>query len=113
MKLVRRDDGKVISKDVLLADSWFKKALGLLVGPALAGDECLMIAGCKSIHTLGMSYDIDAVFIDTRGSIIKIYRGLKPYRVTGFVPGAETVIEFKAGVAGSKQLARGQVLDVQ
>ncbi|MDZ7837755.1 MAG: DUF192 domain-containing protein [Actinomycetota bacterium] len=113
MKLVRLGDGKVISKSVVLADSWFKKTFGLLVGPALVDDQCLMIAGCRSIHTLGMSYGIDVVFIDTRGRIVKIYRGLKPYRVTGFVSGAEAVIEFKGGVAGSKQLASKQVLNLQ
>ncbi|MCG9479610.1 MAG: DUF192 domain-containing protein [Actinomycetia bacterium] len=113
MKLVRQGDGKVISKNVVLAGSWFKKTFGLLVGPALVGDECLMITGCRSIHTLGMSYSIDAVFIDTQGRIVKIYRGLKPCRVTGFVSGAEAVIEFKAGVAGSKQLASNQVLNIQ
>lgn len=110
MKLVRLDDGQVIAEEVMQARSFFKKTFGLTVGPRLDQGQCLAIKGCRSIHTIGMRYSIDAVLIDQGGRVVKIYKGLKPFRVTGFLPTADQVLEFRAGVLQSKGLLAGQVL---
>jgi len=106
MKLVSLRDGKVLAR-VMVADGLFKKVFGLTVGRSLADGQCFLIRGCKSIHTIGMRYCIDAVFLDRKGEVIKVYPNLKPYRITPFIKEAESVIEFKAGFAEREGITEG------
>lgn len=42
----------------------------------------MLFPGCRSIHTLGMAYNIDLVFLDEQEFIVGLYPVLKPYRLT-------------------------------
>lgn len=113
MRLVRADGNKIVSDQVILARSFLKRTLGLIVGPPLTGSQCLFIPECNSIHTVGMRYGIDAVFIDRGGKIVKIYHRLKPFRFTPFIKSARAVIEFRGGQVAGYKLSEGQVLDIE
>lgn len=71
---------------------------GLLGRPALAPGEGLLIAPCNSVHTIGMRYPIDVVFLDREGRVIKVRSALRPLRMA-MARGARQVIELAAGEA--------------
>jgi len=82
---------------VYSADTFFLRFRGLLGRRELQEDEALHIHPCKDVHTFGMKYDLDIVFLDDAGSVIKI-DSLEPNR-WAFCKGAKSVLEFKAGCA--------------
>jgi uncharacterized protein len=95
---------------VRVADRFWNRALGLLVGAPLDLTEGLLIAPCSSIHTIGMRYAIDAVFIDRDGRVLRVCPDVRVGRMR-FAPGARAVLELRSGMAAEHGLRPGVQLD--
>lgn len=91
---------------VRMADNFVTRALGLLVGRALESSEGLLIAPCSSIHTLGMRYAIDVVFLDRDARVVRICDAVPAGRAR-FGRGSHAVLELRAGIAGKMGLRPG------
>ena len=63
------------------AKTFFQRARGLIGRKSLAADEGLLIPHCNCIHTLFMRFPIDATVFDRKGEIVKVVRGIKPWRL--------------------------------
>lgn len=72
----------------------------------------LLIAPCRSVHTLGMRRVIDVVFLDREGVIVAI-ASLPPRRVTRVHMGAAMVIEADGGAVERWGLAPGDRVDIK
>lgn len=94
---------------VFLASWWWERAAGLLRLPRLRRDEALLIAGCRAIHTLGMRYSIDVVFINKTGAIVRIVHDLPACRFRAAWSACMT-LEMGAGEAARLGFAVGQSL---
>ena len=63
----------------------------------LPSGEALLIKPCDSIHTFGMKFAIDVLFLDSAGKILRAIRSLKPGRVVGPVRSGTAVLEIAPG----------------
>lgn len=106
MKLI--DTG--IEFEVKIARSFFSRAIGLLFKKKLSDKECLLITPCNSVHTIGMQYSIDVVFIDAFGCITDIYYNVPPFKVLNGSKRASSVVEFLGGTLEKFCLDRGMYL---
>lgn len=102
-------DGNVIVNRLVTAESFHERATGLLGRKRLAMDEAMMLIGCSYIHTIGMKFTIDAVFLDAEMVIVDLVRSLKPLRLSGSRRGLHT-LELSEGKIVSARLQRGQEL---
>ncbi len=41
----------------------------------------LLIPGCRSVHTIGMRFPLDLLFLDGEGLVIEFYRDVPPGRI--------------------------------
>ena len=65
-----------------------------------------------SVHTLGMRFAIDALFLDRQGRILKIAHSLRP-NCFAFAPGGTyAVLELPSGRAGAFDLNPGDMLQL-
>jgi uncharacterized membrane protein (UPF0127 family) len=55
--------------------------LALLARGALPRGHALLIPDCRSVHTFGMRFPIDVVFLDWDGRALRIERRVGPRRV--------------------------------
>ena len=94
---------------VLIASGWWDRARGLLGRPALKSGQGLLISPCRSIHTFGMRYPIDVVFLDATGTVSKIIPNLKPARLCGSMA-ASNALELPASEAARLNLVAGRRL---
>ena len=78
-------------------EGFFARARGLLgtVPGHLASGTVLVFADCASLHTVGMAYPLDIAFLDHRGRVEQVHRGVPPGRVLR-CPGAKTALEREA-----------------
>lgn len=83
---------------VRVACGFLQRARGLLLRPPLAGDEALLIPRCGAVHTFGMRYAIDVVFLDPLGRVLAVVDALAPWRVAAQA-GAVAALEMAAGRA--------------
>lgn len=82
--------------EVPKATSLRSRLLGLAwLEPERAGAG-LLLPGCRSIHTFGMRFDLDLLFLDSGGEPICIVRRLPPGRLIGRRK-AEAVLEIVPG----------------
>ena len=95
---MRTRDGQVLIASVRHAERWWSRLRGLLFRPPLRGDggEALLITPCASIHTCGMRYPIDVVFIDRQGIVLGCHESVKPARFR-VQRGARSALELAAG----------------
>ncbi|MFA5597756.1 MAG: DUF192 domain-containing protein, partial [Pusillimonas sp.] len=83
--------------DVMIATSFWHRLSGLLGRPPLAPGQALWLYPCHAIHTLGMSYSIDVLFLDERMQPVKRVLALRPNRFC-WCKGATSVLELPAGL---------------
>lgn len=76
----------------------FRERMRGLIGSDLAPDEALVIS-TSQVHTFFMSFPIDVVFCDGSWRVVHVVHGMRPNRVSRWVPGARYVVEMRAGVA--------------
>ena len=63
-----------------VARGLFERMKGLIGVRHLPEGEGLLILKCNSIHTLFMSFAIDAVFFDRDDTVVKVVRNIPPWR---------------------------------
>jgi len=107
---VLKDDVEVAAS-VEVADSFFRRFLGLMFRNRLADGCGLLLVPCSQIHTFSMKFAIDAVFLDENNVILIIEKEMKPWRAGKNVSKAAKVLELNAGTAEALGLMRGDRLD--
>lgn len=109
MALINMSQGKTIAPTVRVASTFWRRLKGLLGTDSLPAGQALIIMPCSAIHTFGMKYYIDALFLDKNHRIVKIIDTIKPNRVvTAF--GATCVVEVAAGTARQLGIVIGDML---
>ena len=97
VQVVLEDSGVRVGSRVAIADTWWRRVRGLLGRAPLEKGEGLLILACGSVHTIGMAYDIDVVFLDAEGMVVRNIGRLGPFRVGLGGPGAVHTLELPAG----------------
>lgn len=101
-------DNQVI-QHVSKTSHFFERMRGLLGSAPLKQNEGLLIAPCSSVHTFGMGYTIDLVFLDKQWTIVKTVNALKPWRMAAS-NASSMVLELAANSIEQLQLTPGQQL---
>ncbi|WP_053335841.1 DUF192 domain-containing protein [Bacteriovorax sp. DB6_IX] len=86
-----------ISQQTRLANNPISRMIGLMFKKEMKNYDGLLIRPCNSIHTFFMRFSIDAVFLNKDFKVIRIYRDLKPWRMTTIIWKANQVLELRAG----------------
>ena len=94
------------------ATALFDRLRGLLGRTSLGPDAALLIDHCGDIHTLGMRFPIDVIFLDRAWRVIRIVRDVPPNRLTVWGGWrARRVLETEAGRVNLADLRRGDTLE--
>lgn len=105
-RIIGRGDQRLLVPRVMQTTTALERMRGLLGRPQLQPDEALLIAPCWSIHTLGMHYAIDVVFLTGNLQIRRIVENLVPLRLA-WSTGSAMVLELAAGAVSRLQLSPG------
>lgn len=71
-------NGHVWVKHVAVAESTFERMRGLLGTRELRAGHGLLIEACGSVHTVGMRYAIDVIFLDRAWQVRRVCRHVRP-----------------------------------
>lgn len=80
-----------------IADTFWKRAIGLIGKPRMEAGRGLLIPDCRSIHTGFMRFPLDLVFLDRNGRVVNIVRNVRPWRVVWGGGQARSVLEVQSG----------------
>ena len=82
---------------IVVAKSFIQKRVGLLNHQSLATGEGLMFPRCRRVHTVGMLFSIDIVFINRTGHVIDLHPNVLPGRCITGPSGSRDILELAAG----------------
>lgn len=111
MKLQVSHQGKVISSNVSLADSFFTKLMGFMFRSRPTDDTGILFK-TNSIQTHFMRFDLDVVFLTKGYQVVKVIRSMKPWRMTRFYFKAKYTLELPAGLLPAS-VTEGEILEVK
>ena len=102
--------GSVLADQADVADTSRTRRVGLLKHDSLPTGGGLWITPCEGIHTFGMKFPIDGVFLDRTKRILKIRADMGPRRISLCLR-AHSVLELPSGTARASQSLPGDQLE--
>jgi uncharacterized protein len=112
LRAVETESGRVVAERVRRAATHWTRLKGLLGTRVLPEGDGLWITPCRQVHTVGMRYAIDLVFLDDVRRVVETVRALAPGRFSARVAAATSVLELPAGTVDRTGLLVGSVLDI-
>jgi len=95
-----------------IADTAAARNRGLLKRTGLASGEGLWIVPCEGVHTIGMKFPIDVVFLSKKRKVLKIRREMKKWRMSVCLRG-HSVLELPAGMCDLAETVVGDQLEFE
>ena len=91
------ETGDILVLNLEIARTAWQRAIGLIGRKKFAAGCGLWLSPCSGIHTFGVRFPIDALFLDNTGRVLRTAGAVSPCRICGPVRRAHTVIELPAG----------------
>jgi uncharacterized membrane protein (UPF0127 family) len=90
-------------------ETFWSRALGLLMRAPLQPGEGLWLAPCRWVHTLGMRSPIEVIYVNAQGIIVGM-QTLPPNRFGQYTPQAWGVLEVPVGTWVQSRCCMGDEL---
>jgi uncharacterized protein len=102
--------GTYIAERAFYANTMWDRARGWLGKPRAEAGEGLLLRPCSSIHTMGMKFSLDLLFLDKGNRVVKLMRSLSPWRAV--LSGAQGILELPAGTLTRVPVKVGDLLEI-
>ena len=111
-QLMVQRTGRPLASKARMALDPISRVKGLLGRDSLPEDEALVFPECHSIHTIGMRFPIDAIFVDRLWRVVALRPRLEPGRLVFPVWRAWGVVEMAQGALERFPLQVGDQLNL-
>lgn len=96
---------------VVVADRGPERRKGLLGRASMDPQEGLWIIPCEAVHTIGMRFPIDVVYLDRDNLVLKVRRHIAPWRLSACLS-AYSILELAVGIIDSSHTCPGDMLSL-
>jgi uncharacterized membrane protein (UPF0127 family) len=110
LKILNRTRQVVLAHRVEIADRGATRRKGLLGRSGLLAGEGLWIVPCESVHTFGMKFPIDLVYLDRNKKVKKTRSSVAPWRLSACLS-AHSVVELASGTIQTTRTQLGDNLE--
>ena len=110
MRIVNVSRQMELATSVRIADCGSKRRRGLLGRKTLSEGEGLWIVPCEAVHTFGMRFPIDLVYLDRNLRVKSIRHRVLPGRISACFA-AHSVLELASGSVGKTGTLPGEILE--
>ncbi len=103
-----------LASELTLANTHWSRLRGLVgVSPSnFSNGSGLWIVPCRGVHTLGMRFPIDVVYLDRASSVIHMEQRLKPWRFAPVKLQAASVLELPSQTLEQTGTRLGDKIDI-
>lgn len=112
-KAVLARSGQVLVDGLEIPRTFMGRGIGLMFRRRLEAGRGMLIDPCNGIHMFFMNFPIDAVFLDKKLRVLKVYPSLGIWRVVPLVWGARCVLELPAGTVSGLGLEKGEQIELR
>jgi uncharacterized membrane protein (UPF0127 family) len=101
-----------LATKVRKADNFVTRLVGLLKRSHLGPEEALWLMPSKGIHTIGMKFPIDVVFLTKENQVVGLMSGLAPYRISAVHFRGYSVLELPNGTIRKSRTELGDQFEI-
>jgi uncharacterized membrane protein (UPF0127 family) len=83
---------------------------GLLGRKDLAPDDGIWLVPARGIHTIGMRFAVDVIYLDSANRVIHLVEDLRPYRISPIRGNCASILEMRTRVIYSSNTQIGDEL---
>ncbi len=112
IRVRNRDRGTIVAEAADVADSSAKRRTGLLKHERPEPGAGLWIAPCEAVHSFGMRFAIDVVYLDRKKKVRKVRREMVPKRLSACLT-AHSVLELPVGAIDASKTQAGDQLEFE
>ena len=109
LAVINETRGITIARCVSQAFTSQSRRKGLLGRESLPPGEGLWIRPCEGIHTIGMRFAVDVIYLDRARRVRKVLRNVRPWRFSVCLR-AHSVLELPAGTVHEGMCRPGDIL---
>ena len=110
--VINKTQGVTLGNRVQVASSFWTRAKGLLGRRRLAPGEGLLLYPCRGIHSYGMRFDFDAIYLNRDYEVIHIIERMRPNRRGPMLKDAYAILELPAGSVAATATVIGNRLAI-
>ena len=110
--MTNKTRGTMLTDRADIADTSAKRRTGLLKHTGLAPGEGLWIKPCEGVHTFGMKFTIDVIFLNKKKQVLKIRPNMVKRRLALSLL-AHSVLELPAGRLAETGTVAGDLLEFE
>jgi uncharacterized protein len=102
----------LVASELEVAETAWSRIKGLLGRSAeeFRPGQGLWIITSEGIHTIGMAFPIDVVYLDSKKRVIRTYHRLAPFRIAAVKLKAKSILELPAGALARSNTEVGDLL---
>ena len=101
-----------LATKVRKADNFLTRLVGLLKRTNLGPEEALWLTPSRGIHTIGMKFPIDIVFLNKSHHVVGLMAGLAPYRISPVHFNGYSVLELPNGTIKKSRTEIGDQFEI-
>ena len=110
---LRTAEGRFIAHEVRIAYSLAARLLALSRERSLPTRAGLLLSPARGVHTLGMRFAVDVVFLSRQMRVLGLAARVRPWRVLLAPRGTAHVLELAAGQIAATGLKTGMFIVVE
>ncbi len=103
-------EAKEMYHKVKIANTFFGRLKGLVGYKRFQDFDAMLISPCQQVHTFGMRYPIDVIFLSEKGQVLSIEDNIPPGKISAYRKNAVYALEIEAKEAEEKQIKVGDIL---
>lgn len=111
-EIINQENKVVLVSRLYIAQTFWSRLKGLLGTSELTAGEGLLIRPCSSIHTFGMRYPIDVLFLSSELKVLKIVHSIPAMRAA-CCWGSAVALELPVGTAVKTNTRVGHYLAIK
>ena len=111
MRVENRTKAILLGDAIDVANTSSKRRTGLLKHAGLAKGQGLWIVPCEAVHTFGMKFSIDVLFLNKKRKVLKIREDMGRRRIALCLR-AHSVLELPAGTIAATGTQPGDELEL-
>ena len=112
LRVRNQSRGTVLADRAEIANTSKQRKTGLLKHERLDSGEGLWITPCEGVHTAGMKFAIDVLFLNKKRKVVKIRPAMPRWRLA-LCLWAHSVLELPSGTAAATNTTAGDQLELE
>lgn len=112
LRVRNQSRGTLLADRAGIADSSKTRKTGLLKHDRLENGEGLWITPCEGVHTAGMKFPIDVLFLSRKRKVVKIRPAMPRWRLA-LCLWAHSVLELPSGTVAATNTTAGDQLEFE